>query len=138
MPAEMTDQPAPRKAPWIALLLPFALIVGLLSGMLTGAQFVPRDTGLAAGPQVLFYGMIGMLVAVVFTTILARRLTASSLRTVALVAVVLSVALIAFVALKAAEKKKQMDERSRIASHITCTPPPLRELPKHDCSKARS
>ena len=87
--------------------------------MLTGAQFVSRNDGLAAGPQVLFYGLVGVLVAVVFTAVLARRLTATALRTVALVAVVISIALFAFVALKAAEHKKQIDARSRIASPAT-------------------
>jgi hypothetical protein len=106
----------PRKAGWIALLLPCALIIGLLSGMLLGSRFIPKDAGFAAGATVLFYGMIGGVLGIVVTAILARRMPAPTLRITSLVAVALAILLIALVAWRAMERKRRMDARSRIAA----------------------
>lgn len=112
----------PRKAGWIALLLPCALIIGLLSGMLLGSRFIPKDAGLAGGATVLFYGMIGGVLGIIVTAILARRMAAPALRIVSLAAVALAILLIALVGWKAMERKRQMDERSRIAVSVLPAP----------------
>lgn len=105
----------PRKAGWIALLLPCSVLIGLLAGMLVGGRLVPKDAGLAGGPQVLLYGMVGAVVGIVLTTVFARRLEAATLRLVALLAVVLAVVMVGLVAWSAVQKKRALDERSRIA-----------------------
>ena len=105
-----------RKTPWIALLLPCALFLGLICGMMIGALFVPDGDGLAAGASVLFYGLIGLLVAAVLTIILARRLAANGLKTVALAALALSIIGAAVVGWRVMETQREAKSRSRIAA----------------------
>lgn len=105
-----------RKTPWIALLLPCALFLGLVCGMMVGAMFVPDDAGLAVGASVLFYGLIGLLVAAVLTIILARRLAANALRVTALAALALSIIGAAVVGWRVIETQREARSRSRIAA----------------------
>lgn len=94
MAVDHTQRPI-RKATWIALLIPCAILTGLFSGMLIGALFIPADVGLAGGATVLFYGLIGGLVATMVTVVLARQLSAPAIRTVALGALVVFIAVLA-------------------------------------------
>jgi hypothetical protein len=105
-----------RKTPWIALLLPCALFLGLILGMLVGSLIVPDDAGLAAGASILFYGLIGLVVGAVITIALARRLAASALRATAITALVLSVLGAAAVGYRIMETQREMKARSRIAA----------------------
>ena len=88
----------------------------MLAGMLIGARFVPPDAGLAGGATVLFYGIVGMLVGVMVVVVLARRLSASATRKVALGAVVLCIAVIALVTWQFLDRQREIEQRSRIAS----------------------
>ena len=114
-PPVTTSRP-PRKATWIALLIPCALLTGLLGGMLIGARFVPPDAGLAAGATVLFYGIAGMFVGLMMTVIFARRLSAHSLKTVSLGALIVFITVLALVVWQFVERQREVEQRSRIAS----------------------
>jgi uncharacterized membrane protein YhaH (DUF805 family) len=104
----------PRKATWIALLIPCALIIGLLAGMLVGAMFA-HDDGLAGGATVLFYGIVGLVVGAVMIAVLARRLSATNIKVVSIGALVVSTALIGLVAWQFVERKRVTEKRSRIS-----------------------
>ena len=80
----------PRKATWIALLLPCSLWIGLLSGMLIGSRFVSRGAGFEAGATVLVSGIAGAIAALLIAAVLLQRLTAERLRITALCALLLS------------------------------------------------
>ncbi len=108
-----------RKATWIALLIPSVILTGLLGGMLIGARFVAADAGLAGGAIVLFYGILGTLVAAMLIAVLARRLSAYSMKNVSLLALAICIAVIAVTAWQFIARKQQMEERSRIASPKT-------------------
>ena len=105
-----------RKTPWIALLLPCALFLGLISGMLFGSLFVARDAGLAAGASILFYGLVGLIVAAVLTIVLARRLSPGALKAAAITALALSIIGAAVVGWRVIETQREARSRSRIAA----------------------
>ena len=116
--AEPTKQP-PRKATWIALLIPCTVLIGLLAGMLIGARFVPADAGLAGGATVLFYGIAGMLIGVMLTVVLARRLSAHSMKSTSMGALVVLIAVITLVVWQFVERQREVEQRSRIATPST-------------------
>ena len=110
-----TSRP-PRKATWIALLIPCTLLTGLFGGMLVGSRFIPPDAGLAGGATVLFYGIAGMLLGLMMTVVLARRLSAHSIRTVSLGALAVFVTVLALVVWQFVARQREVEQRSRIAS----------------------
>ncbi len=113
----MSERPKPpRKATWIALLIPCTVLTGLLAGMLIGARFVPADARLAGGATVLFYGIAGMMIGVMLTVVLARRLSAHSIKAVSMSAFVVFVAVIALVIWQFVERQHEVEQRSRIAA----------------------
>ena len=111
----------PRKATWIALLIPCALIIGLLAGMLVGAMFT-HDDGLAGGATVLFYGIVGLVVCAVTIAVLARRLSATNIKVVSIGALVVSIALMGLVAWQFVERKRVTEKRSRISDEPVKSP----------------
>lgn len=113
---ESTAERKPRKATWIALLIPCTLLTGLLGGMLVGARFVPSDAGLAGGATVLFYGIAGMLLGLMMTVVFARRLSAQSIKTVSLGSLVVFVAVLSLVVWQFVARQREVEQRSRIAS----------------------
>ena len=112
-----------RKTPWIALLLPCALFLGLVGGMLIGSLFVASDAGLAGGASILFYGLVGLIVAAVLTIVLARRLAPGALRAAAITALALSIIGAVFVGWRFVEAQREMRARSRIAAPESAVSP---------------
>ncbi len=98
------------------MLIPCALLTGLLGGMLVGARFVPADAGLAGGATVLFYGIGGMLLGLMVTVVLARRLSAHSIKTVSLGAFAVFVTVLGLVVWQFVARQREVEQRSRIAS----------------------
>ena len=92
------------------------MLIGLLAGMLIGARFVPADAGLAGGATVLFYGIAGMLIGVMLTVVLARRLSAYSIKTVSIGALVVLVLVVTLVVWQFMERQREIQQRSRIAA----------------------
>ena len=116
----------PRKATWIALLLPCSLWIGLLSGMLMGSRFVPEGAGFEAGATVLLSGLAGAIAALVIAALLSRRLTAATLRFTALCALVLSAIAAGLLVMRVAQLTRRTEVRiaRQYAAHVTCTLPP--------------
>ena len=82
---------------WLAVLILAAMWLGLIAGISIGARyFVPADSGLAGGPMALGYGAVGALVAGVIAGGLGVRGTPTSLRGGAVVALLLSIASVAY------------------------------------------
>lgn len=114
----------PGKTTSIAMLLPCALCLGFIGGMLIGARLVPPDAGLASGAEVLFYGIVGTIIAVTVTVILAKRLSPQPLRRVALVCVALALVAAGWLAWQISERMKEAEARARIAQLPSgCAPP---------------
>ena len=112
----MPETRPPRKATWIALLIPCTVLTGLLGGMLIGARFIPADAGLSGGATLLFYGIAGMVVGLMATVVIARRLSASSIKTVSIGALVVFIAVITIVVWQFVARQREIEQRSRIAA----------------------
>ncbi len=84
--------------------------------MLIGARFVPADAGLAAGAMVLFYGLIGGLIATMMIVVLVRRLSAAVIKNVALGSLIVCIAVITVVTWQFLARQREVEQRSRIAA----------------------
>ncbi|HMB53928.1 MAG TPA: hypothetical protein VKU40_11465 [Thermoanaerobaculia bacterium] len=91
--------PRPRSRVPLALVVALCLAwLGLVAGLTAGALWlVPKDAGLAGGPMVLGYGLLGLIAGLVVAALLAWKAPHSVLRATALAAALLAVASLAFV-----------------------------------------
>lgn len=104
-----------RKA-WAVLLVLASLLPGFALGAWLGAQFlVPRNAGLAGGAMVLWYGLLGLLAAVIVTLLLVRFLASSRLRSSALLMAVVSLCLLVWLVPKIARVGDENAEQRRQA-----------------------
>ena len=116
----MTTTNASR-VPWMLLLLLSALWLGLLAGAAVGSAFVPPGSGLASGPAALAYGVIGAVLSALFVGIISTKIPMPTLRSCALVAVVLAATSAAYVGYRVHEQMKPPTASSPGAP--TSTPP---------------
>ncbi|NGX16328.1 cytochrome d ubiquinol oxidase subunit II [Wenzhouxiangella sp. XN24] len=101
---------------WKVLLVVASILPGLAFGAWLGAQFlVPRDAGLAAGAMVLWYGLLGGLVAVIGAVLLVRYLAGPRLRVTALFMAGVSFVLLVWLTLSFAEMGTERAEHRRQA-----------------------
>lgn len=80
---------------WAVLLVVAAVPVGFAFGAWIGGRFlVPDNAGLVGGAMVFWYGLLGLLLALVAGVVAIRMLDAARLRSVALVVAGLAVVLL--------------------------------------------
>ena len=79
---------------WRSLLIISFILIGFAAGAFIGGQFLmPKGQGLATATIALGYGLVGALLLLVISIILAFKLTGSSLRNITVVCIVLVAAI---------------------------------------------
>jgi hypothetical protein len=111
-PAPAGERAARPGKAWATLLILAAVLPGFVFGAWLGAQFlVPRDAGLAGGAMVFWYGVVGVLMAVVGAVLLARFLPSSRLRLAAGLMAGVTLSLLAWLALLFATSQDERAEQ---------------------------
>ena len=100
----------PRRGLWGALLVASLLWIGLVTGVVVGGQFfVPAGSGLAGPAIALGYGIAGAIVAGVLAAVMARSLSVSLVRGIAIAALIVGAASIAYGAYALANAQAERD-----------------------------
>lgn len=95
---------------WAVLLLLAAVPVGFALGAWLGARLLmPDNAGLVGGAMVFWYGLTGLVVALVVAIVGIRVLDASRLKTVALVAAGLAAVLLALAGFRINQQQHERD-----------------------------
>lgn len=76
-------------------LVALLALLGFAAGGMLGAQFVPRDSGLAGGATVFLWALGGVAVGIIGGTVAGRRLSLRAQRRTFLVCAVLAVVVLA-------------------------------------------
>ena len=99
---------------WAVLLVLAAIPIGFAIGAWLGARFlVPADAGLAGGAMVLWYGFLGMVLALVASIIASRMLDPARLKPVALVAGGLAACLLVLFGIRINQQQDESDAHLR-------------------------
>jgi hypothetical protein len=107
----------------VAVLLPLLLaLLGFVCGMFVGGQLAPDGSGLAGPAIALWYGIGGMVIALLAGVILARRLPPASLRKAVLVAAALATITLIAVAVRIASMNAGPTEAPAPGPVPTVTP----------------
>ena len=88
------------------LLVLSALWLGLLAGTALGSAFVPPGGRLASGPSALAYGVVGAAFSALFVGMLGKKIPMPTLRSCAIVAVLLAAISAAYVGYRVHEQMK--------------------------------
>ncbi len=100
---------------WVLLLVLAAIPIGFAVGAWIGARFlIPADAGLVGGAMLFWYGVLGMVLALVAGIIAIRGLGPSPLKLLALVAAGLAVVLLALVGLRINQQQVQPDAHRQL------------------------
>jgi len=99
---------------WAALLVFAAIPIGFALGAWAGARLlVPAGAGLVGGAMVLWYGLLGVLLALAAGIVAIRALDPSRLKPVALTAGGLATAVLVMIGLMVTEQRREHDAHFR-------------------------
>ena len=86
---------------WSAVLVSNTVWIGFVAGAAAGSRFVPRDAALSGGAMVLWYGLGGACAAAVAAALAIRTLAPRSIRSMAILALVVAATLASYIAYRA-------------------------------------
>lgn len=98
-------------------LIVFLLFLGFGMGAIVGGQLVSKDAGLAGSAEVIGYGLIGAVIAILLSILIIRKLEARYKQIALIIVILLSLGMYGLLHYRYLQKQKERNQ-DRIESPV--------------------